>query len=349
MLKQFPRSPLAPQVQLSIARTYREEYDTVNAARTYDDWVRRFPTNSARADVEFERAWSNYQAGVTNALQLFTNFVATFPAHSNAPLAQLWVGDFFFNQGQFDKAEESYQRLFQNTNWLVPDLKYQAHLSAGRAAFYRQDYKSATNYFISLINDERVPRSLQAECFFALGDTYLNAGQDGVPIATDPYGDAIIAYSRITNNFPTNRLAAVAMGAIGNCHLQRAEKLKDPKHLELAADAYLRAMSWPRAEAAARTLAEVALGVVREKQGRVKEAAENWGNVFYQKQLRPEETPDLRQVQEAGRQLARLREEQQDWAGAILIYQRMQQMFPSRRAALEQRVERARQMLSGPK
>jgi tetratricopeptide (TPR) repeat protein len=190
---------------------------------------------------------------------------------------------------------------------------------------------------------------LQAECFFALGDTYLNAGQDGVPIATDPYGDAIIAYSRITNNFPTNRLAAVAMGAIGNCHLQRAEKLKDPKHLELAADAYLRAMSWPRAEAAARTLAEVALGVVREKQGRVKEAAENWGNVFYQKQLRPEETPDLRQVQEAGRQLARLREEQQDWAGAILIYQRMQQMFPSRRAALEQRVERARQMLSGPK
>jgi len=88
---------------------------------------------------------------------------------------------------------------------------------------------------------------------------------------------------------------------------------------------------------------------VREKQVRVKEAAENWGNVFYQKQLRPEETPDLRQVQEAGRQLARLREEQQDWAGAILIYQRMQQMFPSRRAALEQRVERARQMLSGPK
>jgi len=280
---------------------------------------------------------------------LFTNFVATFPAHSNAPLAQLWVGDFFFNQGQFDKAEESYQRLFQNTNWLVPELKYQAHLSAGRAAFFRQDYKGATNYFIALINDERVPRSLQAESFFALGDTYLNAGQDGVPIATDPYGDAIIAYSRITNNFPTNRLAAMAMGAIGNCHLQRAEKHKDPKQLELAADAYLRAMSWPGAEAAARTLAEVALGVVREKQGRVKEAAENWGNVFYQKQLRPEETPDLRQVQEAGRQLARLREEQQDWAGAILIYQRMQQMFPSRRAALEQRVERARQMLSGPK
>ena len=349
LLKQFPQSPLAPQVHLAIARTYREEYDTANAARTYDEWVRLFPTNSARSDVEFERAWSNYQAGATNALPLFTNFVANFPAHSNAPLAQLWVGDFFFNQGQFDKAEESYQRLFQNTNWSVTDLKYQAHLSAGRAAFYRQDYKGATNYFISLINDDKAPRPLQAEAFFALGDTYLNAGQDGVPIATDPFGDAIIAYSRITNNFPTNRLAALAMGAIGNCHLQRAEKHKDAKQLELAAEAYLRAMSWPGAEAAARTLAEVALGVVREKQGRAKEAAEHWANVLYQKQLRPGEAPDLRQVQEAGRQFARLREEQQDWAGAILIYQRMQQMFPSRRAALEQRVERARQMLSGPK
>lgn len=350
-LERFPKSPLAPQVHLAIARTFRQEFDWPSTARIYAEWLRLFPTNSARADVEFENAFFSSRAGGTNALPLFTNFVAQFKTHSNAPLAQLWIGDHFFNQGQngFVEAEKNYQLLFQNTNWPDSELKHLARLGAGRAAYERRRYTDATNYFVMLVNDERVSKDIQAQAFFALGDTFLSSSQeDPVPIAADPIGDAIIAFSRITNatHFANCLIAPSAMGRIGDCLVQRAAKNKDPKQLDLAVEAYQKAMIWQGANGEARSLAELALGLVREKQGRSKEALDHWGNVFYQKNLRPGEEADLDKVKMAGQNLGRLREERGEWAQAISIYERMQQLFPSLRAALQLRINRGRQMLN---
>ncbi|MFM7740711.1 MAG: tetratricopeptide repeat protein, partial [Planctomycetota bacterium] len=212
-------------------------------------------------------------------------------------------------------AEKHYQLLFQNTNWPDSELKHLARLGAGRAAYNRHNYKDATNYFVTLVNDERVARDLQASAFFALGDTYLNSSQeDPVPISADSIGDAIIAFSRITNatHFPDCRVAPSAMGRIGDCLLQRAGKTKDPRQLELAAEAYLKTMNWPGAEVETRSLAEIALGIVREKQGRPKDALDHWSNVFYRKNLRPGEDANLEKIRDAGDHLGRLREEQRE-------------------------------------
>lgn len=346
-LERFPGSPLAPQIHLAVARTYRQDENWAGAARQYEDWLRRYPTNAARADVEFERAFFSDQPGATNALMLFSQFVTNHPAHSNAPLAQLWVGNYHLNHEQFHLAEASYQLLAQSTNPHAVSLRHLAQLYAGNAAYERQGYKDATDYFTQLINDRQTPAGIQAQAFLALGDTYQTAAQKGTTLTADPLGDAIIAFSRITNNFPTNPIAARAMGRIGECHYQRAAK--DAKEYELAAAAFLRAMTWPQADAGARSLAEVALGLVREKQRQPKQAAEHWSNVLYQTNLHPGEAPDLVAVGEAGGNLARLREEQSDWAGAIQIYQRMQQMLPARREVLQLRIDRARAMLNGPK
>ncbi len=351
-LTRFPNSPLAPQIHIAVARTFRQDGNWEGAARQYEDWLRRYPTNAARADVEFERAMFSEQVGATNALTLFTNFVARFPAHSNAPLAQLHVGDLYFNQGDaFDKAEASYQILYQNTNWPDSRLKFLARLAAGRAAYERDSFKNATNYFNELVtqaNADRVPRDIQARAFFALGDTYIKASQAGEPIAEDPFGDAIIAFGRITNStlFPGSPLAAPAMGRIGDCLLQRAGKNQDPKQLELAAEAYRRTVALPGAEVETRSLAEVGLGIVREKQGRANEALDHWSNVFYQKNLAPGEAPGLKEIEAAGGHLGRLREERQEWAQAIAIYESMQRLFPPLRSPLQIKINRARQMLN---
>jgi tetratricopeptide (TPR) repeat protein len=354
LLDRFPNSPLAPQVHLAIARTYRQEFDLASTARQYADWLRRFPADGARPDVEFENAWFTDLAGGTNALPLFTNFVAQFKSHSNAPLAQLWLGNHFFSRGQdgLVEAEKHYQLLFQNPNWPDSELKHLARLGAGRAAYNRRNYKDATNYFVVLVNDERVAKGIQASAFFALGDTYLSSSQeDPVPISADSIGDAIIAFGRITNatHFPDSRVAPSAMGRIGDCLLQRAAKNRDPKQLESAAEAYRKAMAWPGADAETRSLAEVGLGIVREKQARSNDASDHWSNVFYQKNLVPGEQPSLEQVKEAGSHLGRLREERQEWAQAISIFERMQQLFPPLRAALQLKINRAQQMLTGAK
>jgi TolA-binding protein len=355
-LARFPQSALAPQVHLAIARTYRQDADWISAARQYEDWLRRYPTNTARADVEFERGYFSFLTGATNALALFTQFVTNYPAHPSTPQAQFWVGSIHDNLEQFDKAETAYQLLYQSTNANAAEWKPRALLAAGRSAYSRQSYKDATNYFSQLIGREsQAPAAVRAEAFFALGDTYLAAAQSGVPLAEDPYGDAINAYARITNNFSTNPIAARAMGMIGNCQLQRAAK--DPKQFDLAADSFTKAMTWPGADAEARSLAEVALGVVREKQGRTKDAFEHWSNVLYEKNLKPAELADreatLRTLEgamvEAGGHMARLREAELDWRGAIQIYQRLQEMAPAKRATLQLRIDRARQMLNGTK
>lgn len=330
----------------------RQEGNWTGAARQYDDWLRRFPTNTARADVEFENAMFGEQAGATNALALFTNFVARFPAHTNAPLAQFRVGDLYFNQGDaFDKAETSYQLLFQNTNWPDSRLKHLARLAAGRAAFERDGFKDATNYFNELVtqaNADRVPKDIQAQAFFALGDTYIKASQAGQPLAEDEFGDAIIAFGRITNStfFPNSPLAAAAMGRIGECLLQRAGRSQDAQQLELAGEAFLRTVAWPGADAETRGLAEIGAGLVREKQGRAKNALDHWSNVFYQKNLAPGEAPSLGPIKTAGTHLGRLREERMEWAQAAAIYESMQQMFPPLRDALKLRIDRLRPLIN---
>ncbi|MBI3876372.1 MAG: tetratricopeptide repeat protein [Verrucomicrobia bacterium] len=139
LLTHFPDSALGPEANLAIARTYKQEHDWARAAAKLNEWVVLYKTNAALPNVEFERASLTYQAGdVTNAVRQFTNFVARFPAHTNAPLAQMWLGNFFFNQEAFDVAEANYQRVFQNTNWQSGTLPFEARLAAGRAAFLRQ-------------------------------------------------------------------------------------------------------------------------------------------------------------------------------------------------------------------
>lgn len=355
-LQRFPKSELAPQIHLAVARTYRQEANWKSAARQYEEWVRLYPTNAARADVEFERAFFSYQTSATNALALFTQFVTNYPAHPSAPQAQFWVGSIHDNNEQFVQAETAYQLLYQSTNAHAAEWRPRALLAAGWSAFHRQGqgYKDATNYFSQLIGrDSQAPDDIRAQAFFALGDTYLDAAQYGVLLGEDPFGDAINAFSRVTNNFPTNPIAARAVGKIGTCQFQRAAK--DPKQLELAADSFTKAMAWPGADAETRSLAEVALGVVREKQGRPKDAFEHWSNVLYEKNLKPAELADreatLRTLEgamvEAGGHMARMREEAGDWRGAILIYQRLQEMAPAKRATLQLRIDRARQMLNG--
>ena len=65
---------------------------------------RSFTNSSARPQAEYYRAQATYQAGQkTNALTLFTNFVAQFPTNDFAPLAQLWVADYYYRRGRLGR------------------------------------------------------------------------------------------------------------------------------------------------------------------------------------------------------------------------------------------------------
>ena len=363
-VKRFPQSQMLPEVELAVARTYEEEGNWAEAATLYDQWTAKRGEHVARPSVEFDRAWANSLAGnETNAYTLFTNFVAQFPAHPFAPQAQYWVADYFYRLGgtNYVKAEENYQKVYQNTNWPPSELSFQARMMAGRAAFARQGYNAAANYFTSLINElaKLNPRpALLAEAYYALADTYVRNPEAG-PGSTnilDNYTEAIVALSRIPREFPDKALVPLAWGQMGAYYAQLAALSHDPKDYERATNAFTNALYSDLADPTCRGMAEVGLARVLEKQAQAQETKpadrtsllnEAFTHYWYTvegKNLRPGDPADPFWVKEAAVSAARLAEELRQWDVASKWYKRLLTLLPPLRRIWELKLEKLEQL-----
>jgi TolA-binding protein len=353
-IQRWPTSPLLPEVELALARSYSQQQSWDPAIAKYEDWLARFTTNSLRPRATFNLAWANYQAGrSTNALSLFTNFAAEFPDSELAPLAQHWVGSFYYEQKDFVNAEKNFQGIFERTNWPPTPLSYQARMMAGRAAFARQGWKDAAEHFTKLVNDNACPTNLAAEAWFALGDTLTQ--QDADPAKPlQKFEDAKTAYSRIPQLCPSSPLVARAWGKVGDCYLQLASQ--EGKYYDNAIESYQKVLSPElKADVAARCLAEIGWAAVLERQAHLKKSPEDVAllkaaldhslNVVYGKNLGDGEGLDPTCLKEAGLSAVRLAEELKQWQVVERICERLAGALPPLRPALERRAEKAREHL----
>ena len=343
----YPASALLPEVRLAVARSYEQEENWDAAISQYAGWISRFTNHAELPRAEFSRAWDSYRAGQeTNALVLFTNFTARFPADELARRAQLWVADFYFRQGDYQKAEGNYQLVFQDTNWPPSELTYLAQMMAGQAAVARLSYKDAIGYFTGLTSNSNCPPELVARALVAYGDAEMNLDTDETNRVAH-LNEAIRIFKQILQISATNQFAADALGKIGNCYLQWAAK--DPAKYADAADYYQQVAGSPYASVTARSQAKVGLGRVTEgmagqKSGAeqaalLKQALEYYLDVFiYQNDLRDGEQPDLFWVKEAGLKAARLAESMQEWKTAYDIYRQLETSFPPWSSILEPRI-----------
>ncbi|MBM3882322.1 MAG: tetratricopeptide repeat protein [Verrucomicrobia bacterium] len=365
LARRFTNSALLPEVRLALARTYEREQDLPAALAEYAAWQAAFGsrTNLAPtllAQASFELARLSYQArSDTNALQLLSDYVLRFPAHSNAPLAQYLAGEYHWNQGDFAQAELSFLSpiLVQNTNPALAELGYRARLMAGRAAIARQSYRNARDHFDWLITNgplhlanSPVPVALVAEAYLSRGDTFTLERADGTTNALAVYGQAINAFTKITEHFPTNERAPLAWGRLGECHLQLATQ--DPRRYDLAAEAFLKVID-TGADVATRSRAEFLLALVRQRQGQLRpqadqgplldQALQHYLRVAYGKNLRNGEPPDPYWVKRAGFEAADLARSLQRWDVALGLYRRLQTELPALSAQLERRIQEVEQ------
>ncbi len=151
--KAAPEALMRPERQLAVAATWEQENRWADAIAQYESCLPGLTNHEAQPRAEYYRARdTSFQAGRgTNALTLFTNYVARFPTNEFAPLAQMWVADYYYNLGDYMEAERNYKLVFQNTNWPPSELTYEAQLMAGRAAIGRQRWTEAMPYFIQLV------------------------------------------------------------------------------------------------------------------------------------------------------------------------------------------------------
>jgi TolA-binding protein len=331
-----PDSPLLPEIQLAIARTYEQENRWDEAIAQYSSCLGGSTNPDQRARAEYWRACATDQAGrPTNALVLFTNFVAQNPNHELTPRAQWWVADYYLRTGNLVEAEGVYQQISANTNLQNSPLAYQAELWAGRAAFARQSWQDAHRHFTNLTSNLSCPMELRVEAMFALGDTLMMwSGVETNKLAN--YGEAIRVFTAIGELYPTNRLAVLALGQKANCLMQWGQ-------LDAAANAYEQMIESPLADANARSTAKVGLAVVLEKQAAEAPASERKAllkrafDECLDVLLGENQEPDAFWVKEAGLKALRLAEAMGDWESTIKVCKKLAELLPSLRPALEER------------
>jgi len=307
-LEQFSGSQLRPEVEFAIARTYELDQNWPDAIAGYKGWLDHYPTNQSRARVLFSLARVNARAGnESDALGLFTNLVTEFPTSDLAPLAQWWVADYLFTLGgssvtNYVNAELNYKTLFQNTNWQGSPLVDRARLMAGRAAVARQDYKGAIDYF-SKLEDTNCPVDLRVQAIFAHGSALMRMDSSDTNYPLANFKLARDVFSQLS---PTNELGVQAMIEIGKCDLQLT-------NYDEATNYYLKVVNSTNASVAARSQAQIGLGIVLEKMAAPASgtnqtvlqqlALDNYLEVFETwtgKHLRDGETADPLWVKEAG-------------------------------------------------
>jgi TolA-binding protein len=329
---------LLPDLHLAVARTYELDGDWPAAITNYEAWISAY-TN--RADLlplaEFYRAHATSKAGqVTNALTLFTNFVARFPTNELTPRAQWWIGDHYFEQRNYQEAERNYQ-VIRNA-----EMMDQAQRMAGLAALAYLNYKDAIVYFTNLASKSKCPLPIRIQAAFAAGEAYMNRTDASAQSRGHDLDDAIGWFSYVTN-YAANPQAIRAMGRIGDCQ-------KELEHYDKAREAYQQVIVFSNAPVDLRSQAKIGLGIVAEKQAALKSGAEqtnlllvargHYQDVFYENNLRDGEKSDPYSVKEAGRNAGRLFENLNDWLQAYCIYTNLSTLFPSVRAELEPKISR---------
>ena len=351
LLEEYPDTPLWPEIQLAIARTYEQQGDWSNVFNIYTNLEASpgFATNALRGQLEFSLALACGKVGLeSNALARMSNFVSQFPGDLNAALAKNWIGNYHMDHGNYADADLAYQELFNPKKFPNPPayLAWQARLMAGRAAFNHEDLAGASNDFYSVASDTNAPAAFLAQARFQLGYTVFQQFQhtptNETLLRTGLIRTAIAALSEVTtNSSPTNSLAALAFGQLGNCYLALADLNKSNTfaftNAILMYQSLLKDTNDSPEDVTARSQAEFGLGLVAERQHQPQEALTHYSNVLYDP-----DTPhaDPAWVKDAGFKAATLLEEQHDWPGAEKVYQRVLEVVPSLRLEMQKNIER---------
>lgn len=336
VLAKSPDSPLRPELEYAIARTYDYQGQWPEAVADYQKWESNHIGNALLPEVEFHLALACGKAGLTNdALAGFTNFVARYPTNNTfTPWALNWVAEYYYNQKDYISAEKCYQEMFKYPD--VDGLAYEARFWAGRSALAGQRTEDARDYFLKLVNLTNAPQPLVSQGYLALAETlyqHFVAGQTN----EDYLSQAITAVSKCTNGAPTNSIAVEALGTLAGYWRAWADQNPGASNYTMARQLYETITDFPAdsVNVSARSQAEFGLGLIAEKQHpqSPQEALDHYLKVLY---FNPDRF-DPYWVSTAGQSAALLCEDHQLWGEAVKVYDRVLAALPALRPVLEKK------------
>ena len=170
------------------------------------------------------------------------------------------------------------------------------------------------------------------------------------------FDQAIPVFKAICKSYPESEQAALAWGEIGDCYLQLT-------NYDAATGAYAQVTNSPVASVAARSQAQVGIGLVFEKRAAqatgqdqtelLQRALDNYLDVLYEKNLRHgeqvTEQADSFWTEEAGLRAASVTETLGEWQQATNVYGRLEKLLPPLHGSLEKKIANAQEHLAPEK
>lgn len=351
----FPDAAVTAEVRLALAEGYFADRQWTNVLRELDGWVARYTNHPALPRAEYDRAMATAEAGMaTNAVEQFRTLAQRFATNPLSQTAQLWLGEHFFNQGDFAQAELACIGVITNVHWKGTRAVQQARLKAGQAALERGRATNAVEYLLDLLNDRTSAEEERAPAYFYLGEARLiEAPGTNVPLSS--FTQALEAFqgaARYTNA----PIVIAAWGRMAYCHLQLGAQ--SPVSYVRAIELYQRVAESPHASVAARAKARIGMGLASERiaSGKTPAEAAEWGEralkhfldvALGSGFLRAGETIPARILEEAGDAAGRLLEERRRFDEASGLYEHIAREVPGSKPIWDARRDRVRKLKSG--
>jgi len=272
-VSRFPDSPVRAELELSIADSLRREERWPAALGAYDRWLAINPAQTNRPRAEFGRALVLLgSGGTTNAVEQFTHLANRYPSNSLAPLALIWLGDYYSEQEQFGQAEQAYTSVLTNSAWIGLPRQHEARLRAAQAAMKWKQFGRANERLHELLNDKGTPVDFLPEGYLTLGQSLLQSppADTNAPLAS--INDALDAFKAVTT-FTNSLLVPEAWLSMAECHRQLTAS--NPASFASARELYLRALD-PKLpiEPSVRARAKIGLGRLALQQSASRPPAE---------------------------------------------------------------------------
>ncbi len=155
-IRSYPANERIAQVQYEIAEAFynAERFDL--AAQEYAHTSNDYPKSEYAVSAAYNKAWCFYRIGDTvRMVEELHRFIRTYPNSTQTPDAYFSIGDYYYNNKEYQKAKEAYQVIlerfktyprFDEAKNLVHELdqinSYQAYARA-MIFFDNQDFSRA--------------------------------------------------------------------------------------------------------------------------------------------------------------------------------------------------------------
>jgi len=307
LVKNFPKSPLIPKAQFALAECLFREEKYPQAAAAFTAIAKNHPKNQLAEQALYNHCLTLAKMGDENtALDAFNQFVERYPKSDYAASATFWLGNYYYNRQDYARAQSLFEQL--SRNFPAHELIDESYYWAAKSAAGRQETTKANELYQKVASIPNSPLRIEARLRQAELQRQLNQ-----------FANALLIYESILKETGQTPPLEARLGK-GIC-------LQQLKKYEEAIKVYEEIRQLNQGNLTLHNETTYRIGKCLQKLGKNKEALTTYMDIIYAKSLpdglsmdEAAKLPEFVWFSRAGFDAGEIKEEQQDWKGAIQIY-----------------------------